>query len=71
MLTIYTDHLGGTDEVGDSTTRCNANPNHLNRLKSVEILHHLKSQPIFSEASQTEWCELLDCPLTGFSGFSM
>ena len=34
-------------------TRCNANPNHLYRLKRVQILHHLKLQPIFSEASQS------------------
>ena len=33
-------------------TRCNAHPNHPNRPKRVEILHHLKSQPIFSEASK-------------------
>ena len=32
-------------------------PNQLNRLKGVEKLHHLKSEPIFSEASQTEWCK--------------
>ena len=31
-------------------------------------LHHLKPQPIFSEASQTEWPEPVDFP-TGFSGF--
>ena len=39
-------------------TRCNANPNHMYRLKRVEILHHL-IQPIFSEASQYEWCKHL------------
>ena len=32
-------------------------PNQLNRLKRVEKLHHLKSEPIFPEASQTEWCK--------------
>ena len=47
--------------MGDSTTRYNAHPNHLYRLKRVEILHHLISQPIFSEAFQTEWCEPFDC----------
>ena len=46
-------------------TRCNAYPNNLNKPKR---LHHLKSQPIFAEASQTEWCEPFDC-LTRFSGF--
>ena len=30
-------------------------PNQLKRLKRVEKLHCLKSQPIFSEASQMEW----------------
>ena len=33
-------------------------------------LHHLKPQPIFSEASQTEWPEPVDFP-TGFSGFPL
>ena len=28
-------------------TRCNANPNHLYRLKRVEILHHLNYSPYF------------------------
>ena len=31
------------------------------RLKRVEISHHLKSQPLFSEAFQTKWRELFDC----------
>ena len=31
-------------------------------------MHGLKSQPIFSEASQTECCELFNFP-TGISGF--
>ena len=34
----------------------------------VEKLHRLKSQPIFSEASQTKCCEPFDFP-TGISGF--
>ena len=34
----------------------------------MEKLHRLKSQPIFSEASQTEWREPFDFP-TRMSGF--
>lgn len=37
---------------GGRTTRYKVHPNQLNRLKRVEKLHHLKSEPIFSEASQ-------------------
>ena len=44
-------------------------PNQLKRLKRVEKLHCLKSQPIFSEASQMEWHEPSDFP-TGISRFS-
>ena len=43
-------------------------PNQLNRLKRVEKIHRLKSQPIFSEASQTGWREPFDFP-TGITGF--
>ena len=42
---------------GERTTRYKVHPNQLNRLKRVEKLHHLKSETIFSEASQTKWCE--------------
>ena len=56
--------------MGDSTTRYEAYPNHLYRLKRVEILHHLNSQSIFSEVSQTEWREPFDW-LNEFSGFSL
>ena len=63
MLTIYTNHPGGNlkhklkavkfDLVGEQpATRYY--PNQLNRLKREEKLHRLKSQPIFSKASQTE-----------------
>ena len=44
-------------------------PNQLKRLKRVEKLHCLKSQPIFSEASQTKWHEPSDFP-TRISRFS-
>ena len=36
-------------------TRYNVYPSHVNILRSVEKLHHPKTQPIFSEASQTKW----------------
>ena len=45
-------------------------PNQLNRLKTVEKLHRPKTQPTFSEASQTEWREPFDFP-KGISGFPM
>ena len=44
-------------------------PNQLKRLKRVEKLHSLKSQAIFSEASQMEWCVPSDFP-TRISRFS-
>ena len=44
--------------------------NQLNELKREAKLHRLKSQPMFSEASQTEWHEPFDFP-TGISGFPM
>ena len=44
--------------------------NQLNKLKREEKLLRLKSQPIFSEASQTEWHEPFDFP-TGICGFTM
>ena len=79
MLTTYTNHLGENlvhklkavkfDKVGEQpATRYY--PNQLNRLIRVEKLHRLKSQTIFSEASQTEWREPFDFP-TGISGFPM
>ena len=43
---------GDFDKVGDSTTHYNAYPNHLYSQKRVEILHHLISRRIFSEAFQ-------------------
>ena len=42
----------------------------LNRLKGVQKLHRLKSQPTFSEAFQTELYEPFDFPI-GISGFPM
>ena len=42
-------------------------PHQLDRQR-VEKQHHLILQPIFSEASQTEWREPFDFP-TGISGF--
>ena len=81
MLTVYSNHPGGNlvhklkavkfDLVGEQlATRYF--PNQLNRLKRVEKLHRLKTQPIFSEASQTEWRKpsAFDFP-TRISGFSM
>ena len=81
MLTVYSNHPGGNlvhklkavkfDLVGEQlATRYF--PNQLNRLKRVEKFHRLKTQPIFSEASQTEWRipSAFDFP-TGISGFSM
>ena len=44
--------------------------NQLNKLKREAKLHRLKSQPIFSEASQTEWGEPCDFP-TEISVFPM
>ena len=56
---------------GGRITRYKVHLNQLNRLKVVwGKMHHLKSQPIFSEASQMEWLEPFDFP-TGISGFPM
>ena len=51
-------------------TRYNVHPNQLNRLKRVEKLHPLKSQPMFCEAPQTQWCKAFDF-LTRISRFPM
>ena len=66
VLTIYTNHPGGNlvhkhktvraDEVGEQTATKYIQKQ-LNRLKRVENLTHLISQPIFAEASQTKWHE--------------
>ena len=75
VLTIYANHAGKNIKLKNLT--CWENnllqsqyPNQLNRLKRVEKLHCLKTQPMFSETSQTEWREPFDFP-TGISGFSM
>ena len=44
---------------GGRTTRYKVYPNQLNRLKRVEKLHHLKTQPIFSEAFPNEMARTL------------
>ena len=44
------------------TTRYKVFANQLNKLKSVEKLHPLKSQLIFSEVSHSEWSEPFDFP---------
>jgi len=44
--------------------------NKLNKIKREAKLHRLKTQPIFSEASQTEWREPCDFP-TAISVFPM
>ena len=69
VFTIYTNHMGGNlvhkqkttnfDLVGEQPTTKYIQ---INRLKSVEIFHRLKSQPIFSEASQMEWHKPFDFP---------
>ena len=71
MLTVYSNHPGGNlvhklkavkfDLVGEQPATRHY-PNQPNRLKRVEKLHRLKSQPIFSKASQTEWREPFDFP---------
>ena len=38
-------------------THYNVYPNKRNRLKRVEKLRRLKSQPLFCDSSQTEWRE--------------
>ena len=45
-------------------------PNQLNKLKREAKLHRLKTQPIFSESSQTEWREACGF-LTKISVFPM
>ena len=69
VFTIYTNHPHGNfvqehkttnfDLVGEKPTKKYIQ---INRLKRVEIFHHLKSQPIFSEASQIEWRKTFDFP---------
>ena len=58
------------DGVGEKPAIKNTNPNLLNRLKRVEKLRHLKSQPMFPEPSQTKWHETFAFP-TGISSFLM
>ena len=64
VLTIYTNHPVGNlvhkninyqISCGGRTTRYKVYLNQLNRLKIVEKLRRPKSQPIISDASQTEW----------------
>ena len=50
------------DVVVERPVTDNVYPNHLNRLKRVEKLHPLKSQPMFSEAPRREWREPFDFP---------
>ena len=70
MLTIYTNHPGRNLVYKNKTikwccgrtTRYKVFANQLNKLKSVEKLHPLKSQLIFSEVSHSEWSEPFDFP---------
>ena len=66
VLAIYTSHPGGNLEHKNRTTKLDMVEDndplqsisisaYRKRLKRVEKLHCLKSQPIFSEASQMEW----------------
>ena len=48
------------DVVVERPVTDNVYPNQLNRLKRVEKLHPLKSQPMFSEAPRWEWREPFD-----------
>ena len=69
---IYTNHKRKTmkfDVVGE-TICYRVYPYQLNKKRVKKKLYHLKSQPIFTKASQTEWCEPYYFP-TGISGFSM
>ena len=45
-----------------TTTLYKVYQNRLNRLKRVEKLHRLQSQPIFSVAFKMKWCEPFDFP---------
>ena len=74
MLTYYTNHQDTNlvdkhktikfDAVGEVKRPCRVYQHQLNRtqVKKTE-LHRLKSQPMFSDASQTGWCETLDLQL--------
>lgn len=63
VLTIDTNQLSGNPVhkqktmkfhvVGERPITNNVYPNQLNRLKTAEKLHGLKSQPMLSEAPQT------------------
>ena len=70
VLTIFTKHPGDygllLDVVGERPAAKYIQIYQFNKLKRVEKLHRLKSQPIFSEASQNPF----DFP-TGISGFSV
>ena len=59
LRTTYTNSPGGilVHKRGGRTTRYKVHPNQLNRPKRVEKFDHLRSEPIFPEASQTEWCK--------------
>ena len=66
MLNIYTNHPGGIHvqkhKTKDFEVVGEVYPNQLNKLKRGAKLHRLKTQPIFPEASQTEWREPFDFP---------
>ena len=72
VLTINTNHVVGINLKlqiwqGGKTNRYKVYPNHL---KGTEKLHWHKSQPIFSDVSQTEWYKPFDFP-TGIYSFAM
>ena len=68
VFTINTKHPGGNLAHKHKTTRYKVYSNELNRQKRLKI-HHLKRQPIFSEAFQTEWREPFDYPNRNFCFF--
>ena len=81
MFTIYSNHQDGNSVHkhesikfeggrGRETTRYKVciYPNQLYGLIRLQKLHHLKSQPIFSEVSKMEWLDPFNFP-TGTSGF--
>ena len=51
---VHTNKTIKSDVVYEPPTTCNVYPKQMNRLKRVEKLHPLKSQPISPEDSQTE-----------------
>ena len=70
---MYTNHPGGNLVHKHKTTNFDLGGEQpttkyiqINRFKRAEIFHHLKSQPIFSEASQIEWHKSFDFPTGNF-----